>query len=90
MLDAEVKFEDFPFLLRNEKTDFIECVRARTRDAGRRRSGPSVQHRGAIGLHRLPVGEETDLGSGEGRSSRRRRGQQLVRGQPGLPPWSIT
>jgi predicted dehydrogenase len=30
ILSAEVKFDDFPFLLRNEKTDFIECVRSRT------------------------------------------------------------
>ncbi len=29
ILNAEVKHEDFPFLLRNEKTDFIECVRSR-------------------------------------------------------------
>ncbi|MDZ7616089.1 MAG: Gfo/Idh/MocA family oxidoreductase, partial [Patescibacteria group bacterium] len=31
ILDAEVKFEEFPFLLRNEKTDFIECIRTRSR-----------------------------------------------------------
>jgi predicted dehydrogenase len=30
ILSAEVKFDEFPFLLRNEKTDFIECVRSRT------------------------------------------------------------
>jgi myo-inositol 2-dehydrogenase/D-chiro-inositol 1-dehydrogenase len=31
ILSAEVKFDDFPFLLRNEKTDFIECVRSRSK-----------------------------------------------------------
>ncbi len=71
ILSADVKFEDFPFLLRNEKTDFIECVR----DAGRRRSGPPFEHRGAVGLHRLSVGPQAEVGPREGRMPRRRRGQ---------------
>jgi len=46
----------FPFLLRNEKTDFIECVRARNTRRLRTPRSAIAQARCATGLYRLSVG----------------------------------
>jgi predicted dehydrogenase len=89
ILSATVKDEDFPFLLRNEKTDFIECVRTRSRtledaEVGHRSS--TVPQLGYIAcqLRRKlawdPVKEEFP---GDEEANR------LARGRPGLAPWSI-
>lgn len=89
ILDAEVKFEQFPFLLRNEKTDFIECVRSRSRtledaEVGHRSSTVVQLAYIACQLGRKltwdPVKEEFP---GDAEANR------LVRGQPGVAPWTI-
>lgn len=90
ILAAEVKYEDFPFLLRNEKTDFIECVRARNThtledaEVGHRSSTVVQLAYIACLLGRKlkwdPVKEEFP-GDEEA--------NKLVRGRPGLPPWTI-
>jgi myo-inositol 2-dehydrogenase / D-chiro-inositol 1-dehydrogenase len=89
ILSAEVKFEDFPFLLRNEKTDFIECVRARNTqtledaEVGHRSSTVVQLAYIACLLGRKlqwdPVKEEFP---GDEEANKR------VRGRPGLPPWT--
>ncbi len=89
ILDAEVKFEEFPFVLRNEKTDFIECVRSRSRtledaEVGHRSS--TVVQLGYMAcllgrkLRWDPVKEEVP-GDDEA--------NKLVQGLPGLAPWTI-
>ncbi len=89
ILDAEVKFEDFPFLLRNEKTDFIECIRTRSRtledaEVGHRSSTvPQLGYIACLLGRKLawdPVKEEFP-GDDEA--------NKLVAGHSGLPPWTI-
>ncbi len=89
ILDAKVTFDEFPFLLRNEKTDFIECVRSRSRtledaEVGHRSS--TVVQLGYIAcllgrkLTWDPVKEEFP-GDDEA--------NKLAQGQSGLSPWTI-
>ena len=89
ILDAKVSFEEFPFLLRNEKTDFIECVRSRSRtledaEVGHRSSTVVQLAYIACLLGRKlnwdPVKEEFP---GDAEANR------LVQGNPGLAPWTI-
>ena len=89
VLAAEVKYEDFPFLLRNEKTDFIECIRSHSRtledaEVGHRSSTvPQLGYIACLLGRKLtwdPVKEEFP-GDDEA--------NKLVQGQPGLPPWTI-
>ena len=89
ILDAEVKFEDFPFLLRNEKTDFIECVRSRSRtledaEVGHRSS--TVVQLGYIACllgRKLRWDPEKEEVPGDDEANK------LVQGLPGLAPWTI-
>ena len=89
ILTAEVKHEDFPFALRNEKTDFIECMRSRSQtledaEVGHRAS--TVVQMGYIAcllgrkLTWDPVKEEFP-GDDEA--------NKLVQGHAGVPPWTI-
>ena len=89
ILNAEVKFEDFPFLLRNEKTDFIECIRTRSRtledaEVGHRSSTVAQLAMIACVLGRKltwdPV-KEVFPGDDEA--------NKMAQGQPGVPPWTI-
>ena len=89
VLDAQVKFEDFPFLLRNEKTDFIECIRSNSRsleDAEVGQRSTTVPQLGYIAcllgrkLKWDPVKEEFP-GDDEA--------NKLAQGHPGLAPWTI-
>jgi myo-inositol 2-dehydrogenase/D-chiro-inositol 1-dehydrogenase len=89
ILTADVKFEDFPFHLRNEKTDFIECIRSRSRtledaEVGHRSSTvPQLGHIACVLGRKLawdPVKEEFP-GDDEA--------NKLAQGHPGLPPWTI-
>lgn len=90
LLPAVVKPEDFPFPLKNEKRDFIDCVKSR----GRTLQDAEVGHRtGTIGqlgwiacqldrkLSWNPV-QEQFVGDEEA--------NRLVRGNPGRAPWSIS
>ena len=89
ILTAEVKHEDFPFLLRDEKTDFIECVRSRSRtledaEVGHRSSTvPQLGYIACLLGRKLtwdPVKEEFP-GDDEA--------NKLAQGDAGLPPWTI-
>lgn len=90
ILDAQVKFEDFPFLLRNEKTDFIECVRARNTQT---LEDAEVGHR-ASSLVQLAyiaclLGRKLTWDPVKEQFPNDEEANQLVRGRPGLPPWTI-
>ena len=89
VLTAEVKYEDFPFLLRNEKTDFIECIRSHSRtledaEVGHRSSTvPQLGYIACLLGRKLtwdPVKEEFP-GDEEA--------NKLAKGHPGLAPWTI-
>lgn len=89
ILDAKVKFEEFPFVLRNEKTDFIECVRSRRRtledaEVGHRSS--TVVQLGYIACllgRKLRWDPEKEEFPGDDEANK------LVQGLPGLAPWTI-
>ncbi len=89
ILSAEVKYEDFPFELRNEKTDFIECIRSHSRtledaEVGHRSSTvPQLGYIACLLGRKLqwdPVKEEFP-GDDEA--------NKLAAGHAGLPPWTI-
>ena len=89
ILDAEVKFEDFPFLLRNEKTDFIECIRSNSRtledaEVGHRSS--TVVQLACIACElgrKLTWDPVREVFPGDDEANR------LAQGHPGVAPWTI-
>ncbi len=89
ILDAEVKFEDFPFLLRNEKTDFIECVRTRSRtledaEVGHRSSTvPQLGYIACLLGRKLTWDPVKEVFPGDAEANK------LMQGHSGLPPWTI-
>ena len=86
---AKVKHEDFPFVLRNEKTDFIECIRSRSQTL----EGAEVGHRASTMLQmayiarllgrKLTWDPVTEQFPGDDEAN------NLVQGKPGLAPWTI-
>ena len=90
ILSADVKFEDFPFLLRNEKTDFIECVRARNPQT---LEDAEVGHRSSTVVQLAYIacllGRKLKWDPVKEECPGDEKANTLVRGQPGLPPWTI-
>jgi predicted dehydrogenase len=89
ILNAEVKFDDFPFLLRNEKTDFIECIRTRSRtledaEVGHRSSTvPQLAFIACLLGRKLKWDPVKEVFPGDDEANK------LVQGRPGVPPWTI-
>jgi len=89
ILTAEVKYEDFPFMLWNEKTDFIECVRSRSQtledaEVGHRSS--TVAQLGYIAClleRKLSWDPMREQFPGDDEANK------LAQARPGLPPWTI-
>jgi len=89
ILSAEVKFEDFPFLLRNEKTDFIECVRARSQTL----EDAEVGHRAStvvqLGYIACLLGRKLTWDPVKEQFPGDEEANKLARGLPGLAPWTV-
>ncbi len=89
ILTAEVKYEDFPFLLRNEKTDFIECLRSRTQTL----EDAEVGHRSStvvqLGYIACLLGRKLTWDPVKEEFQDDEEANKLARGRPGLPPWNI-
>jgi len=89
ILSAEVKFEDFPFLLRNEKTDFIECIRARCQTL----EDAEVGHRAStvvqLGYIACLLGRKLAWDPVKEEFPGDEEANKLARGRPGLAPWTI-
>ncbi len=89
ILTAEVKYEDFPFLLRNEKTDFIECLRSRTQTL----EDAEVGHRSStvvqLGYIACLLGRKLTWDPVKEEFQDDEEANKLARGRPGLPPLNI-
>jgi predicted dehydrogenase len=89
ILAAEVKYEDFPFLLRNEKIDLIECIRSHSRtledaEVGHRSSTvPQLGYIACLLGRKLTWDPVKEQFPGDDEANK------LVKGQPGLAPWTI-
>ena len=89
LLTAEVKPEDFPFPLKNEKHDFLDCVRSRERTL----EDAEVGHRsGTIGQLAYIAGQlgrklkwdpEKEQFQGDDEANK------LALGTPGRKPWNV-
>ncbi len=90
ILDAEVKYEDFPFVLRNEKTDFIECVRSRAQTLEDAEVGHRASTLVQLGYIACQLGRKLTWDPVKEEVPGDDEANRLVRGQPGLAPWSIT
>ncbi|MEN6497878.1 MAG: Gfo/Idh/MocA family oxidoreductase [Thermoguttaceae bacterium] len=89
VLTAEVKYEDFPFLLRNEKTDFIECIRSH----GRTLEDAEVGHRSStvpqLGYIACLLGRKLTWDPVKEEFPGDDEANKLAKGHPGLAPWTI-
>jgi hypothetical protein len=89
LLTAEVKPEDFPFPLKNEKRDFIDCVKSR----GRTLQDAEVGHRsgtiGQLGWIACQLGRKLTWDPAKEQFAGDDEANRLARGNSGRAPWSI-
>jgi predicted dehydrogenase len=90
ILTAEVKPEDFPFPLKHEKRDFLDCVKTR----GRTLEDAEVGHRSTsltqLGYIACQVGRKLKWDPMAERFDGDDEANQLVCLPPGRAPWGIT
>ena len=89
ILAAEVKHEDFPFVLRNEKTDFIECVRSRSQTLEDAEVGHRASSLVQMGYIACLLGRKLAWDPVKEEFPGNDAANKLVRGHAGLAPWTI-
>lgn len=90
ILTAEVKSEDFPFPLKHEKRDFLDCVKTR----GRTLEDAEVGHRSSsvcqLGYIACQVGRKLEWDPAAERFAGDDEANRLLCLPPGRAPWSVT
>ncbi len=90
LLDAPVKPDDFPFPLKNEKRDFIDCVKTR----GQTLEDAEVGHRsssiGQLGYIACQVGRPLRWNPDAERFVGDDQANALLRRAPGRAPWDVS
>lgn len=90
ILTADVKHEDFPFALRNEKTDFIECMRSRSQTLEDAEVGHRASTLVQLGYIACQLGKRLTWDPVKEEFPGDDEANRLAHGQPGLAPWTIT
>ena len=90
ILTAEVKPADFPFLMKNEKRDFLDCVKTR----GQTLEDAEVGHRsssiGQLGYIACQVQRKLKWDPAAERFVGDDEANRLLCLPPGRAPWSVT
>jgi hypothetical protein len=89
ILTAEVKPEDFPFLLKNEKHDFLDCVRSRSRTLQDAEVGHRSSSIGQLGYIACQVGRKLTWDSVAELFADDEEANRLLRLPPGRAPWLV-
>jgi len=89
LLKVEIKKEEFPYPLKNEKHDFLDCVRTR----GRTLEDAEVGHRsttiGQLGYIACLLGRKLTWDPDKEQFVGDDEANQLAQGDPGRDPWKI-
>jgi len=90
ILSAEVKPEDFPFAVKNEKRDFLDCVKTR----GRTLEDAEVGHRSSslcqLGYIACQVGRKLTWDPAAERFVGDEEANRLLSRTPGRAPWNVS
>ena len=89
LLDAEVKREEFPFPLKNEKHDFLDCVRSRSRTLEDAEVGHRSSSIGQLGYIACLLGRKLTWDPQSEQFAGDDEANRLVRGRPDRKPWNV-
>jgi len=90
ILDTTVKPEEFPFPLKNEKRDFIDCVRSRSRTLEDAEVGHRSSSIGQLGYLACQLKRKLQWNPRKEQFPGDDEANKLLARGPGRPPWSIT
>ncbi|MFZ5833079.1 MAG: Gfo/Idh/MocA family protein [Planctomycetota bacterium] len=89
LLTAEVKPEDFPFPLKNEKLDFLDCVKSRSRTLEDAEVGHRSGTVGQLGYLACLLGRKLTWDPAKEEFVGDDEANRLARGTPGRAPWNV-
>lgn len=89
LLTAEVKPEEFPFPLKNEKHDFLDCVRTRSRTLEDAEVGHRSGSVGQLGYIACLLGRKLTWDPEKEQFPGDDEANKLARGNPGREPWNV-
>jgi len=90
LLSAEVKPEDFPFPLENEKRNFLNCIKTRARTLADAEVGHRSTTVAQLGYIACQAGRALKWDPDAERFQNDDEVNQLLTRPPGRPPWSVT
>ena len=90
LLSAEVKPEDFPFPLENERRNFLNCIKTRARTLADAEVGHRSTTVAQIAYIACQVGRPLKWDPDAERFQNDDEANQLLTLPPGRPPWSVT
>jgi predicted dehydrogenase len=89
LLTAEVKPEEFPFPLKNEKHDFLDCVRSRSRTLEDAEVGHRSSTVGQLGYIACRLGRTLTWDPAAEQFPGDEEANKLVRGRRDRAPWNV-
>ena len=89
LLTAEVKPEDFPFPLKNEKHDFLDCVRSRSRTLEDAEVGHRSSSVGQLGYIACQLRRKLTWDPAAEQFPGDEEANKLVRGRHDREPWNV-
>lgn len=90
ILSAEVKPEDFPFTLENEKRNFLNCVKTRARTLEDAEVGHRSSSVAQLGYIACQVGRKLKWDPAAERFAGDDEANRLLRLAPGRAPWNVS
>ncbi|MBN2292633.1 MAG: Gfo/Idh/MocA family oxidoreductase [Pirellulales bacterium] len=89
LLTADVKPEDFPFPLKNEKHDFLDCIHSRGQTLEDAEVGQRSSSIGQLGYIACQLGRKLKWDPDKEQFPGDEEANKLVHGVPGRKPWNV-